>query len=372
MTSTLELLDRLVAFNTVSSNSNLQLIDFVQDFLKSRGFELTRIPDETGAKAGLFASIGPAGAGIVLSAHTDVVPVDGQDWSRDPFRLTRRDDRLYGRGTTDMKGFLASMLALADRAASADLREPLKLSISYDEEVGCLGIARMCGALTTALGQPRAAIIGEPTEMVVAIGHKGKMGFRAAASGSAGHSSLAPLHKNALYVAADFIAELRGLQDWYARSGAQDPAYDIPYTTFHVGRLSGGTALNIVPDHAELYFEFRYLVEGDVEAVLRKIKSFAGSDISLERNIAYPGLDTPSDAPVVHLGCKLAGTNQLTKVSFGTEAGFFDKLGIPSIVCGPGSMESQGHKLDEFITISQLQACDEMMDRVLAELSGNR
>ncbi len=369
MTQTLELLERLVAFDTVSSKSNLALIDFVTGYLSARGFALTRLPNADGDKAGLFANLGPPGSGILLSAHTDVVPVAGQAWSRDPFRLTRVEDRLYGRGTTDMKGYLSAMLALADRAAQAPLRAPLSLSISYDEEVGCVGISEMIHALPKALGPLRAAFVGEPTEMAVAIGHKGKVGLRGVASGEAGHSSLAPRFQNALYVATDFIAGLRRLQVSYAEEGARDSAYDIPYTTFHVGTLSGGSALNIVPDHAEFAFEFRHLATDRAEDILSQIENLAGSEITLEQFIAYPGLETPPDAEVVRLGSKLSGTQRVTKVAFGTEAGFFDALGIPTVVCGPGSMAGQGHKPDEFITLSQLEACDAMMARVLDELT---
>ena len=178
MNETLSILKRLIAFDTVSAKSNLDLIDFIEGYLKDRGFCVTRVPDMRHKKAGLFAAIGPPGDGVLLSAHTDVVPVEGQDWTRDPFRLTTEGDRLYGRGTTDMKGFLAAMLSVADRASKRQLREPLKLAISYDEEIGCVGIAQMIDALTPALGQPRACIVGEPTNMEVAIGHKGKQALQ--------------------------------------------------------------------------------------------------------------------------------------------------------------------------------------------------
>ncbi len=367
---TLTVLDRLIAFDTVSENSNLTLIDYVQTYLRDRGFTVHLMPDRTWQKAGLYARLGPEGDGILLSAHADVVPVLGQGWSRDPFRLTRVDNRLYGRGTTDMKGFLAAMLALADRASKVGLKEPLKLSVSYDEEFGCLGIARMIDALPDVLGTPRAAIVGEPTEMAVAIGHKGKFGFRAIAHGEAGHSSLAPKLENALYVAADFMGRLRELQDWYAENGARDADYDISHTTFHVGQMAGGTSLNIVPHRAEMQFEIRYLADDDPDVILNKINAMAGERIDLEQTIAYPGLQTSPTARVTRLACSLAGTSITTKVAFGTEAGFFDGAGIPTVVCGPGSMDGQGHKPDEFVTVDQMVACHAMMDRILTTLSG--
>ncbi len=369
LAETLTVLDRLIAFNTVSANPNLALIEYVESYLRDRGFSLHRIPDQTGQKAGLYARIGPAGDGLLLSAHTDVVPVEGQRWSRDPFRLAREGGRLYGRGTTDMKGFLASILSLADRASKTDLKQPLKLSISYDEEVGCLGIARMIGALRDVLGTPCAAIVGEPTEMAVAIGHKGKIGLRAVAHGEAGHSSLAPKFVNALYVASDFMARLRGLQDWYAENGAHDSDYEVSHTTFHVGRMEGGTALNIVPDRADMQFEFRYLAGDDPDAILRRINEFAGDRIEIEQTIAYPGLQTSATAKVTRMACRLAATDKVTKVAFGTEAGFFDGSGIPTVVCGPGSMEGQGHKPDEFVTVGQMVACNAMMSRILTALT---
>ena len=228
----------------------------------------------------------------------------------------------------------------------------------------------MIGALPDVLDTPRAAIVGEPTEMAVAIGHKGKVGFRAIARGEAGHSSLAPKLENALYVAADFMGRLRALQDWYSENGARDADYDVSHTTFHVGMMAGGTSLNIVPDRAEMHFEIRYLAGDDPEAILGRINEAAGEEIELEQTVAYPGLQTSPAAEVTQLACSLAGTSITTKVAFGTEAGFFDGLGIPTVVCGPGSMEGQGHKPDEFVTVDQMVACHTMMDRILATLTG--
>jgi len=377
MTRTIEILERLVAFDTVSDRSNLPLIGYVQEFLQGLGFAVTRVADPTGDKAGLFASVGPEGAGVLLSAHTDVVPVAGQAWTRAPFALTVEDDRLYGRGTTDMKGFLAAMLAACEATAQAPLREPLKLAISYDEEVGCLGIAHMIGGLEAAIGHPRACIVGEPTQMQVAIGHKGKQALRAVCHGQAGHSAQAPQFTNALHLAAGFITELRGLQDWLAAHGAQDTAYDVPCSTVHVGRLAGGTALNIVPDRADMALEFRHLAGDSPDDLLARIMAAAGraaapfgdaGRIEVEPLTAYPGLATAPDAPVVAWAQDLAGQAGITKVGFGTEAGFFDALGIPAVVCGPGSMTGQGHKPDEFITRDQLAQCDRMLARVVDSL----
>lgn len=372
MSGTLAILDRLIGFDTVSARSNLALIDYVEGFLQDRGARVTRIEDETEPKAGIYAEIGPSGAGVLLSGHSDVVPVEGQVWTRPAFNLTQEGDKLFGRGTTDMKGFVAAMLNAADAASRMKLSEPLKLVLSYDEEVGCTGIARMKDRLAPLLGRPRLAIVGEPTEMQVAIGHKGKQGFRAVVTGQAGHSSLAPNFVNALHVATDFIAGLRTIQADLASNGARDPAFEVPYSTLHVGTLQGGTALNIVPDRAEITFEMRTLSATEAEALSARIETVArdvcamhgpAATIRIERAAGYPGLDTRSDAAAVALVKSLAGTDS-TKVSFGTEAGTFDALGIPTVVCGPGSMAGQGHKADEYIETTQLAACDAMLARL--------
>ncbi len=382
MTQTLDILDRLIGFNTVSANSNLEIITYIEDFLATRGFEVTRVPDETGQKAGIYASLGPReGAGVLLSAHTDVVPVEGQNWTRDPFKLTREEGRVYGRGTTDMKGYVASVMALADRASKADLNEPLKIAFSYDEEIGCVGIKKMIDKMEPTIGLPRACFVGEPTEMQVAVGHKGKAALRATCRGQAGHSALAPNFTNALHLAAGFVAELQALQQDLAQNGARDMAYGVPYSTVHVGKLSGGTALNIVPDTAELIFEYRHLVadrpedlEARINAAAERVTSqyraaFPEAAIEVEKYNAYPGLDVAEGAEIVNFAQKLAQTNDVTKVAFGTEAGYFDAIGVPTVVCGPGSMEGQGHKADEYLELSQLAACDQMMDRVLVDIS---
>lgn len=381
MQQTLEILQRLVRFDTVSANSNLQIIAYIQEFLRARGFTLHRILDASGEKAGIFASIGPAGpGGVLLSGHTDVVPVEGQLWSRDPFRLTQESGRLFGRGTTDMKGYLAAMLALADRAAKVELKEPLKLAFSYDEEIGVVGIKEMIGHLSSTIGLPRACFVGEPTGMQVAIGHKGKTALRAICFGESGHSALAPRFVNALHLAADFVLELRALQQDFALNGAQDTAYDVPYSTVHVGKLAGGTALNIVPDQAVVDFEFRHLAEDDSTDILQRIlrttekisdryrPDCPKARIEIDAYNSYPGLSVVDGDPVVALAQRLAQSNVVTKVPFGTEAGYFAGLGIATVVCGPGSMEGQGHKPDEYLELSELVACTQMLDRLLDDL----
>ena len=376
MSRTIEILRELVAFDTVSAKSNLAIIDWIEAHLTALGFRVTRITDPDEPKAGLYAEIGPEGDGVVLSAHTDVVPVEGQNWTRPPFELTEEDGRLYGRGTTDMKGFLASVLAFAEVAAGADLKAPIKLVISYDEEIGCVGMGRMIKALRPLIGTPRICIVGEPTSLDVAIGHKGKKSYRAICRGEAGHSALAPKFVNAIYVATDLISGLRSLQAKFAGSGVADDDYAVPYSTVHVGKLTGGTALNIVPDVAELLFEIRYLAadriedfEADLAALVAQVEQDRkGAVIEIDGLISYPGLDVKPDADCVKFMQRISGKNGVTKVAYGTEAGFFDAIGIPTVVCGPGSMEGQGHKADEYILTSELEACDAMLLRLLEDL----
>lgn len=377
MTLSLGILDRLIAFDTVSNRSNLDLISYVEDFLRARQFRVHRIPDLTEEKAGLYAEIGPqTDGGILLSAHSDVVPVEGQVWSRPPFQLTRDGDRLFGRGTTDMKGFLAEMLGVADLASGKMLKAPLKLLISYDEEIGCVGIDRMKDRLKPLLGRPELAIVGEPTEMQVAVGHKGKRAYKAQIAGQAGHSALAPRFVSALHVAVDYVVALRALQEGLEQNGSRDDCYDVPYSTIHVGQMRSGSALNIVPDSAEMLFEFRHLAEDDPDCLAHRITEAADAvtapypqiaSIELQHLAAYPGLTTPVTSAAVTLARKWSG-GQTCKVAFGTEAGFLSDLGIPTVVCGPGSMEDQGHKPDEYISQTQLIKCSQMLVKAVGQL----
>jgi acetylornithine deacetylase len=376
------LLERLVSFPTISRDSNLDLIFFVRDFLAGRGVDSTLDMDPTGRKANLFATIGPGDkGGIMLSGHTDVVPVEGQAWTTDPFRLTAREDRLYGRGTADMKGFIACALSAAERAAGRRLSTPLHLALSYDEEIGCVGVRSMIDALEDSPFRPSLAIVGEPTSMRVALGHKGKTALRAACRGREAHSSLAPDNLNAIHLAVDFIASLRARQDELSANGARDSGYDIPYSTLHVGRIAGGVALNIVPNHCALDFEIRNIAADDPAHILEQLREdaaritgraslrFPEADIAIAITNDYPGLDMPADAESVALLTSLTGEPGLIKLAYGSEGGLFhDRLGIPAIVCGPGSID-QGHKPDEYITRDQLRRCDAMLDRLVGMLA---
>jgi acetylornithine deacetylase len=375
------ILERLVAFDTVSAKPNRALMDYVQGVLAEAGIDSTLIPDASGGKANLFATVGPQDrGGVMLSGHTDVVPVEGQDWTLPPLALTRRDGRLYGRGTTDMKGFCAAAIAAALRAAKRPLKVPLHLALSYDEEVGCMGVRSLIDMLEAAPHRPAMCIVGEPTGMQVATGHKGKIALRATCTGREGHSALAPLALNALHLAADFIGALRAVQADVAAHGLRDGDYDVPYTTLHAGVLWGGVQVNIVPNQAVLDFEIRSLAEEDTDALIARLREgaeaivaplradFPEAAIRVERLWDYPGLGTPSQAEVVNFVKGLTGANGTIKVAYGTEGGLFSRrLGIPTVICGPGSM-AQGHKPDEYVTEDQLDRCDAMLEALLLRL----
>ncbi|MEP1352821.1 MAG: acetylornithine deacetylase [Tateyamaria sp.] len=378
---TIDLLRDLIAFPTVSADPNLDLIQYCETLLRDVGAQVELIKDPSGQKANLYATIGPLDRpGVLLSGHTDVVPVVGQDWTVPPFEMTERDGLLLGRGCADMKGFVASAMAAALRAATLDLKTPLHLALSYDEEIGCVGVRSLIDMLAAAPIRPRFCIVGEPTSMQVATGHKGKTAARLVATGREGHSALAPSVLNAIHMACDIISFIRDLQEKLAAAGARDPAYDVPYTTLHVGMIEGGTALNIVPNRSEFLFEIRNLIEDDPQQLLAHIrdhaasyvqglrKNFPQADISIDVTNTYPPLNTDPDSDVVQFVQGLSGHDATLKVAFGTEGGLFSsRLDVPTVVCGPGSM-AQGHKPDEYVSVAQLAACDAMMDALLQRL----
>jgi acetylornithine deacetylase len=378
--TSIDILDRLIAFPTLSRQPNMPLLDYVADLLAPTGAEIQIIPHSSGTRANLYASLGPKGVpGVMLSGHTDVVPVEGQDWTVEPFRLTRRDGRLYGRGTADMKGFVACAVAAALKASTRDLATPLHLALSYDEEIGCIGVADLVDILAAAPVRPLMCIVGEPTEMTVATGHKGKGFYRACCHGREGHSALAPHALNALHLATDLVGAVRRLQAEVVATGTQDPDYDIPYTTLHVARISGGTSPNIVPNYAEVDFEIRHLASDDPKTLIARLQSEAerivretadrDARIEILTTGGYPGLDTARDSDVVAFVKSLTGGNATIKVAFGTEGGLFSAAaGIPTVVCGPGSM-AQGHRPDEFVSEDQLGRCDAMMNTLLDRLA---
>lgn len=367
--TTLDLLERLVAFPTISADSNLPLIDFIRGYLADRGFECRIIGNERSDKANLFATIGPKqDDGILLSGHTDVVPVATQSWTSDPFKLLRQGTRLHGRGTTDMKGFLASVMAAVDGIDAKALKRPLHIAFSHDEEIGCVGVRSLIDALAAERFKASLCIVGEPTSMQIAVGHKGKTAARAHFRGQAGHSSLAPRFVNAIHLACDFVSVLRQVQDHIAEAGATDPGYDIPYTTVHAGKIAGGEVLNIVAENALVDFEIRHLAEDRADEIIGRIREQAGPSAKIEVRNAYPGLATSADSHAVSFAKRLLGDAPTTNVSFGTEAGLFaTRLGVETVVLGPGNME-QGHQPDEYIEAAELQRCDLMLSRLIEKL----
>ncbi|MEO0328512.1 MAG: acetylornithine deacetylase [Pseudomonadota bacterium] len=381
MSTTIDFLKQLIGFPTVSAESNRVLIDYCADILSHAGADVSIIESNTENKANLYATLGPRNVpGVLLSGHTDVVPVEGQTWTVPPFEMTQHEDKLFGRGTTDMKGFIASALAAAELAATRRLKTPLHFAFSYDEEIGCVGVHSMIDMLEAAPFRPLMCIVGEPTLMTVATGHKGKTGCKVTCTGREGHSALAPDALNAIYMACDLISFIRKLQEEVAISEIRDEDYDVPYTTLHVGNIEGGVALNIVPNHAGFKFEIRNLIEDDPQILLQRIQDysekllkslrpqFPEADIEISVFNTYPPLSTAKDADIVNFVKSLSGSNATIKVAFGTEGGLFSsKLGIPTVICGPGSM-AQGHKPDEFIASNQLAKCDAMLAALVDRL----
>lgn len=379
MLTSRKLLEQLVAFDTTSRESNLALIDFVWRYLTNLGVKCELIHNVERSKANLYARLGPAGnGGVMLSGHSDVVPVDGQAWSVPPFALTERDGKLYGRGTADMKGFIACMLAAVPHFLAQPLTQPLHLAISYDEEVGCLGVRTLLDALAQRPEKPDICLIGEPTELQPVLGHKGKLGMRCEVKGAACHSAYAPQGVNAIEYAAKLVHRLTMIGERLAAPECQDARFDPPFTTVQTGVIQGGRALNIVPSECSFDFEVRTLPQDDAQQVVGDLESFAENEllpqmraVNLDTAIrfypisGYPGLYTAADSPAAQLIAHLTGSTAFSTVAFGTEGGLFDQAGIPGVICGPGSM-AQGHKPDEFITAEQLNACDAMLRRLAA------
>jgi acetylornithine deacetylase len=376
-----QILARLIGFPTVSRDSNLELIEYVRNLLASCGVRAKLYGDDSGRKANLYAVIGPRDrGGVLLSGHTDVVPVDGQRWSSDPFRLTERGGRLFGRGAADMKGFIACALRAAQLATERELRIPLQLALSYDEEIGCVGVRSLIDDMATWAHRPQFCIVGEPTLLRAAVGHKGKTALAASCRGHAAHSASPGRGVNAIYMAAELIEKIRARQSGIEAGGARDDAYEVPYTTLHVGVMHGGTVLNIVPAKCDLEFEIRNLPKDDASQIVAGMREDAAAiarsvrrddaDVGIDFEVTneYPPLDTPPDSEVVALVAALTGQHERIKVGFGSEGGLFsERLGIPTVVCGPGSID-QAHKPDEFIDRDQLRRCDAMMDALLDRL----
>ncbi|KQO91883.1 acetylornithine deacetylase [Methylobacterium sp. Leaf90] len=379
----LELLERLVAFDTESSKSNLALIDFVAGYLDSWGVAHLRVPNAEGDKAALFATLGPmTDGGVVLSGHTDVVPVTGQAWTSDPFRLRVADGRAYGRGAVDMKGFDALALAMVPAALEAGLIRPIHILLSYDEETTCLGVANTIARFGADLPRPGAAIVGEPTEMQVADAHKSVVTYNTTVHGHAAHSAKPGLGANAVMAAADLIAELNRIADAMVARGDASGRFDPPNTTVHVGVIEGGTARNILPKLCTFLWEFRGLPDLDMaeipalfaascERVTRERLNHYGEfgHIATVEEVSVPGLAPDPGSEAEQLALRLAGRNATITVPYATEAGRFQRAGIPTVVCGPGSID-QAHQPDEFIALDELARGEAFMRRLVAACAG--
>jgi acetylornithine deacetylase len=371
-----ELLARLVAFDTESVKSNIPLIRFVEDYLAQHGIASQRVPTPDGAKASLFATIGPSDMpGLALSGHTDVVPVAGQIWDSDPFTLTERDGKLYGRGSCDMKGYLACALAMVPQFVRRRLKMPIHLAFSYDEEVGCTGVRPMIAELGKRLPLPRLVFVGEPTEMGVVDAHKGPVRWRVELTGRAAHSSMPHYGVNAIAYAGRLLGELLRIEE-DLKAGAQDPRFDPPFTTLQITQIEGGTASNVVPVPCWFGWEIRGLPGFDPMLLDRRLKAFAAEQclpemrrlapeaqitIRATNQVAAYAADTQSG--IVPLTLKLAGKNKTYAVSYCTEAGLFQGGGAPAIVCGPGNI-AQAHTANEFLSLAELEKCLVFLDRL--------
>ena len=380
----LELIRTLVGFDTTSRDSNLALIEWVRRYLTGFGIESTLTFDDDGRKANLFATL-PARdgnathGGIVLSGHTDVVPVDGQPWDTNPFEVAVKDGCLYGRGVTDMKSFSAVGLSFVPEFLRRGLAKPLHFALSYDEEVGCIGVRRLIADIVARGVAPAGCIVGEPTGMETVVAHKGKQGWRCRVRGFEAHSSLTPQGVNAVQIACEIVAYIARRAREFRDAGRRDGAYDVPYTTVHVGVIRGGTALNIVPRDCTFDFEIRHLPFDDPGAFFADVRAFAATLvpamhavnpdtwIEFDHLSTLPGFDTHDGSPISSLAHACNGTHDVTKVSFGTEAALFHGAAIPTVICGPGHI-AQAHQPNEWVAIDQVARCEAFMRRLVEHL----
>ncbi len=366
---TLACLDRLIGFNTVSRNSNLDCIDWARAHLRTHGATTRMDWNADRTKANMLATFGEGPGGIVLSGHVDVVPVDGQNWISDPFVATTRNGRVYGRGACDMKGFDAVVLGHVPDYAAANLTQPIHVALTYDEELGCLGIPHLIAALARWNIRPSGCIVGEPTSMRLISAHKGGRVYRCVVTGQAAHSSLAPHAVNAIEYAARVIARIQDIAARERHTGLRDHGFDVPHTTISTNLITGGNGPNIVPASAEFLFDYRYVPGTDPDGIINELESLASRLTAEMREVdpnagiafipvnAIPALVSAEGSEVFALAQDLLDNRSDGRVSYGTEAGFFSNAAIPSIVCGPGSIE-QAHKADEYVELDQLARCD--------------
>ena len=377
--NSIEILKKLVSFDTTSFKSNLDLIKFIENYLNDLNIKSELIYDETKNKANLFTTIGPnLQGGIVLSGHTDVVPITKQNWTSDPFILTERDNKLFGRGSSDMKGFIAIVLSRVSAMVEKKLKKPIHLAFSYDEEIGCVGVHSLLDLIKKKSINPEFCIVGEPTSMEMVIGHKGKHAYDVKVDGLSCHSGQAPYGVNAINYASKLINYIEEINKEKSIKGPFDNEYEIPYSTLHTGLIKGGTILNIVPNLCQFEFEIRHLAEDDPLEIIKRIKQYteellikemhnisSETNIEINEKINYPGLNISESISPVKQVKELLGNSSHKKVIFGTEGGLFKReLNLPTIICGPGSID-QAHKPDEFISIQQIEKGGTFIDKLI-------
>ncbi len=380
---TRHLIETLIAFDSTSYRSNLDLIYFIRDYLAEYDIDSALVFNHEKTKANLYATIGPQDKpGVMLSGHTDVVPVKGQNWSSDPFIVEEKDDALFGRGTADMKSFIAIALAYVPQMLEAKLTTPVHLAFSYDEEIGCVGVRRLLDMMQDMPIKPAMCIVGEPTSMQVVNAHKGKLAQLVRVTGLEAHSSLPHIGVNAVDYAAELIVFIRKLAKELEQTGPYEEGFEVTHTTIHTGIIKGGVALNIVPNLCELKFEIRNIPKQDPEPLLERIIEYAkiklepemkvideNCGFEFEHSSGYPGMFTAPNEEVVNFVKTLTVVDGIKKVSFGTEGGLFtQQLGIPTVICGPGNIE-QAHKPDEFIQLDQIEQMEHFMLRLIKALS---
>jgi len=375
------MIERLIGFNTVSRDSNLGLIEWVRDYLRGFGAVTRLTYDATGKKANLFATLGDSKKpGLILSGHTDVVPVDGQAWDTDPFLCTERDGKLFARGSADMKGFIGIVLAQAPKFVAAlnekRLDAPLHYSLSYDEEVGCIGVRGLIRDLEENNIRPAGCVVGEPTSMQPIIAHKGTHRFRCKVRGREAHSSYVTHGVNAIEYAARLVVFIRQIAERLAQSETRDYGFTVPYSTLSTGTIHGGIAANVIPKECVFQFDMRTLPQTSPEALYQEIRAHAQSlsgemhtvdqesGIDLEWVSQTVGLAAAETDAIVQWAKKLSRNTEVGKVSYGTEAGLFQKMGVPAVICGPGDI-AQAHRPNEFVALEQLAQCERFMDRIL-------
>ena len=381
--NSIEILKKLVSFDTTSFKSNLDLIKFIENYLNDLNIKSELIYDETKNKANLFTTIGPnLQGGIVLSGHTDVVPITKQNWTSDPFILTERDNKLFGRGSSDMKGFIAIVLSRVSAMVEKKLKKPIHLAFSYDEEIGCVGVHSLLDLIKKKSINPEFCIVGEPTSMEMVIGHKGKHAYDVKVDGLSCHSGQAPYGVNAINYASKLINYIEEINKEKSIKGPFDNEYEIPYSTLHTGLIKGGTILNIVPNLCQFEFEIRHLAEDDPLEIIQRIKQYTEellikemhnissiTNIEINEKINYPGLNISESISPVKQVKELLGNSSHKKVIFGTEGGLFKReLNLPTIICGPGSID-QAHKPDEFISIKQIEKGGTFIDKLINNCS---